>query len=672
MSKAFFLTLLTVCLIVSAQPALGNDIHGAIEAGNVEGVKAILKTDPASINTTNPARFNELPIHAAARTGNLEIVRLLLDAETPVDAGDSDNSTALDVAAMMGHGPLVAFFIENGADINHRDRNGACPISFAVNSAKEDIARRLADAGADLSYCNGDGETLLHLSCSRRMPLFASYLLDHGIGVNVMSNHGITPLGSAALAGNAEIVKLLLDRGADVNPEGENARNPLLFTAWRNNVDCAKLLLEKGADVNKGDDGGRSPLIGAARSSALDMVNLLIEHGASINGMTELGETPLVLASGAGCAGAVKALLDAKADPNIGDDGSGRNALQLASICGYPEIARLLIASGAKIDAAGSCGETPLQLARYYGNGDVAGILEKSGAPADKAKKIDRSAAAFGKIGDEEAVIWFLGHSGWAIKTKNHFLVFDYWPNGARPSKPGLCNGWIDPAEIKGGNVEVFASHFHQDHYSPEIFSWKEEIPGVEYFLGLRPRDQVPPFEYMEGRMEKSYGDIKLTTIPATDAGVGMVIEVDGLTIFHAGDHTNGKDGMMTEFSDEIDYLKNKGIKPDICFMGILGCSLGNPPQVRDGVIYTLETLKPKVFIPMHAQTRESDYRTFIDGIKDRFESIQMAVPGNRGDHFVYSKGKFTDPRGEAKSRLTNGPAEPGKCATSAEGCSAR
>ena len=199
-----------------------------------------------------------------------------------------------------------------------------------------------------------------------------------------------------------------------------------------------------------------------------------------------------------------------------------------------------------------------------------------------------------------------------------------------------------------------------------------EQIPGVEYFLGLRPRDQVPPFEYMEGRMEKSYGDIKLTTIPATDAGVGMVIEVDGLTIFHAGDHTNGKDGMMTEFSDEIDYLKNKEIKPDICFMVILGCSLGNPPQVRDGVIYTLETLKPKVFIPMHAQTREKDYRTFVDGIKGQFESIQMAVPGNRGDHFVYSKGKLTDPRGEARSRLTADSGKTGKCATSTEGCSAR
>lgn len=669
MSRTLFLSILAVCLIVSAQPALGNDIHAAIEAGDVAGVKAILKTDASAINSTNPARFNELPIHAVARTGNLEIARLLLDAGTPVDAGDSDNSTPLDVAAMMGHGPLVALFIEKGANINHRDRNGACPISFAATSAREAVAMQLVDAGADLSYKNDEGETLLHKSCERNMPGFTAYLLDHGAVVDAMDQHGMTPLCLASMAGHIETVRLLLEHGASVNPAGENAGNPLLFTAWRNNVDCAKLLLERGAEVDKGAEGGRSPLLGAARSSAVEMVKLLIEHGAVVNGMTALGETPLVMASGAGSAGAVKALLDAKADPNIGDDGSGRSALQLAAICGYAEIAKLLIESGAGVDAAGSYGRTPLQLARYYGNAEVTEILEKNGASSDKMKKIERSTAAFGKIGDEEAVIWFLGHSGWAIKTKNHFLVFDFWPYGTRPSKPGLCNGWIDPPEIKSGNVEVFVSHFHQDHYSPEIFSWKEQIPGVEYFLGLRPRDQVPPYEYMEGRMEKEYGDLKLTTIPSTDAGVGMVIEVDGLTIFHAGDHTNGKDGMMKEYSDEIDYLKSKGIKPDICFMGILGCSLGNPPQVRDGVIYALETLNPKVFIPMHAQTRESDYRTFIDGIKDRFESIQMAVPGNRGDHFVYSKGKINDPKESIRSQVTAG-SKAATCKDKKEGCS--
>ncbi len=29
-----------------------------------------------------------------------------------------------------------------------------------------------------------------------------------------------------------------------------------------------------------------------------------------------------------------------------------------------------------------------------------------------------------------DASIWYLFHSGWAIKTQNHFLIFDYYESG--------------------------------------------------------------------------------------------------------------------------------------------------------------------------------------------------------------------------------------------------
>ena len=112
--------------------------------------------------------------------------------------------------------------------------------------------------------------------------------------------------------------------------------------------------------------------------------------------------------------------------------------------------------------------------------------------------------------------------------------------------------------------------------------------------------------------MEKTFAGIEVTTIHSTDAGVGMVVEVDGVTIFHPGDHANGKIGLMEEFTDEIDFLAAKGIRPDICFMGIRGCSLGAPDEVKEGIYYTLETLNPRVFIPMHASAQGHVYREFI------------------------------------------------------------
>ena len=80
--------------------------------------------------------------------------------------------------------------------------------------------------------------------------------------------------------------------------------------------------------------------------------------------------------------------------------------------------------------------------------------------------------------------------------------------------------------------------------------------------------------------------------------------------------------------------------------MGIRGCSLGSPEEVREGIDYTLRTLKPKVFIPMHAGAQGHLYRQFIGECQAQFPSIQMVAPDNRGDHFVYSKGRIKDPRG--------------------------
>ena len=125
------------------------------------------------------------------------------------------------------------------------------------------------------------------------------------------------------------------------------------------------------------------------------------------------------------------------------------------------------------------------------------------------------------------------------------------------------------------------------------------------------------------------------------------MIEVDGITIFHPGDHANGRIGLMDEFTDEIDFLADRGIRPDICFMGIRGCSLGRPDEVKEGIEYTLKTLKPKVFIPMHAGAQGHLYRKFIEDIQGQFSSIQMVAPDNRGDHFVYKKGKIKDPKSD-------------------------
>jgi ankyrin repeat protein len=640
------MTLLTVVtvLLCSALPALGGEIHRAIEAGDVALVKQILKDNPGSIHERDDSQFRELPIQVAAATGNIEIARLLLEAGADINSGDSDNSTALGVAAMRQQGEMVAFLIEQGANVNHRDRKADCPLSFAVYGRDEAIIQQLLDAGADLYFRSPDGRTLLHIASERGVSGFVEHLLENGADIEAQSADGGTALGYAAMGGQAEIVRLLLDRGADPNPGEPGEHTPLMYTTWRNQTECAQILLDGGANVDSPLYRDNTALAIAAENCTVEMVELLVKHGASVNHANEAGETALIKASAGGYADRAEVLLAAGADPNVGADESGRSALQLAALGGYTDVAQLLLADGANVNASTPTGDTPLELAIYYGNDDLAGILVDNGAKNSGVERVDRSLAELGKVDRRDAVIWFLGHSGWAVKTRNHLLIFDYFPQGADPTRPGLCNGHINPAEIANVNVAVFASHAHGDHFSPAIFEWREQVADITYFLGLQPED-APPYEYMPERMEKTIAGVEVTTIHSTDAGVGMVVEVDGVTIFHPGDHANGRIGLMEEFTDEIDFLAAKGIRPDICFMGIRGCSLGRPDEVKEGIYYTLETLKPRVFIPMHASAQGHVYGEFIEECQKEFTSIQMVAPDNRGDHFVYSRRKITDPK---------------------------
>ncbi len=106
------------------------------------------------------------------------------------------------------------------------------------------------------------------------------------------------------------------------------------------------------------------------------------------------------------------------------------------------------------------------------------------------------------------------------------------------------------------------------------------------------------------------------------------------------GDHSNGEDELMAEFTDEIDIIKDKGLDIDIMFGGIRGCSLGEPEQVKQGLYYTLENLQPRLFIPMHAGSHSFAYKEFVETAKADGYDTDMKYMIHKGDRFKYVKEK--------------------------------
>ncbi len=217
---------------------------------------------------------------------------------------------------------LVTMSRQNLAGLGVTASDTATPgkTGFEDNLEDQEIQRirQMVQNSPDLISRPGDkGLTPLFTAASKGQLRVAEFLLANGAEVNWKSPNGYTALGIAALCGQNAMVKLLLDHNADIDAGGVT---PLFDAAHQGYKVVAETLLAHHANVNAQDDKGNSPLEGAAASGNVAIVELLAAHGANVNFKDNEGRTPLSRAAGVAQNDAVvKALLDAKADPNAGD-----------------------------------------------------------------------------------------------------------------------------------------------------------------------------------------------------------------------------------------------------------------------------------------------------------------------------------------------------------------
>lgn len=636
------LMLVAVALVCLSPTLLAGEIHQAVAAGDSARVVRLLRADPGLVRVANEDPGAELPLHVAAGAGRVGIARLLLDAGAGVDGPDSDESTPLDVAAVRRQRATARLLLDRGANVNHRDRNGGYALSFAVSGGDTAIVRMMLAAGADLNYRSRQGGTLLHLAAQRGLWDVLDRLLRRGEdinqGVTWMGNQGVTPLHLAAFANDSARMVRLVSLGASTAAADSDGMTPLLYTVERGTLQAARGLLAVGASPDAPNRAGLTALTLAVWRGNADLVRLFLGHGADPDTRDPGGQSLLFAAVRSRDSAMVAALLGAGASVAVTSPRGGRTPLHEAALTGTAAVARMLLERGADASARDSLGTTPLDLATRYGHPTVASLLAARGARGAPARDAGPGGIAFaGRLQKGEAAVWFLGHSGWGVKTKNHFLVFDYMFDAREPDRPGLCNGSVVPAELRDERVTVFASHEHGDHFDRRIFDWRERLPRTTYVLGFLA-DTLPPHVFIGPRETREVDGMRITTIRANDAGVGFVVEVDGLVLFHAGDHANRHRDRSGDFPPEIEFLRERGVKPDIAFLPVTGCSFGDQVAVEAGVEYALEKLRPALFLPMHGGSFGCDFGTCETMSHQRFPQMRVETVSNRGDHLRYRR----------------------------------
>jgi ankyrin repeat protein len=88
------------------------------------------------------------PLHFAAGSGHLEIVRLLCDRSANIEAPAENGCRSLHFAALIGHFSVGKELIEvRNAEINARDKDGRTARWCAIQEGKDDIAAYLVSHG---------------------------------------------------------------------------------------------------------------------------------------------------------------------------------------------------------------------------------------------------------------------------------------------------------------------------------------------------------------------------------------------------------------------------------------------------------------------------------------------------------------------------------------------
>ena len=257
------------------------------------------------------------------------------------DPDDDDNEVV--IAGLVGSGgggltPLVfaaregdlesaKLLIEAGAPINQVTEYGWTPLLTAVNNRNYLLAKYLLEKGADPNIANKGGWTPLYLATDNRNIEGGDYpvpkpdmdhleiikaLLEKGADPNkkVKDNtltrtiftmqwffeDGATPFIRAAQSSDTELMKLLLQYKADpqaVTTLGDNALTVSGGIGWvegvtyershKENFEAMKMLLDLGLDPNHANNEGRTALMGAAMKGRPEVIQLLVDRGAKLD-----------------------------------------------------------------------------------------------------------------------------------------------------------------------------------------------------------------------------------------------------------------------------------------------------------------------------------------------------------------------------------------------------
>lgn len=334
----------------------------AVEAGDLAVVRRLAKAHPEWVN--HQPDFRGSVLHGAVLSRDEVLTRVLMQLGADARAGiwpHRDATSPYTIAVDREYSEIVATIEHEEGVRRERLSHGATASGTALDALWQAIAeRRTADAialmeadPALIGSCDLYGVTPLHLAAFKHDPVLVGWLLDHDASAGALASRSDPRCDDLPKSG-----KTPLDFAAIV--AGWAPKGIASFFYFMENVhvdparfyEMAHLLLENGAELTPRAAvalGDREAVLRLHREGRLPN-EIHIFRGGLLGIAVRVNRLDLVAT-----------LLDLGLDPNETDEGGESSGMPLwfASMCGRHEIAELLLARGANVDAVVcACGDS--------------------------------------------------------------------------------------------------------------------------------------------------------------------------------------------------------------------------------------------------------------------------------------------------------------------------
>lgn len=229
-------------------------------------------------------------------------------------------------------------------------------------------------------------------------------------------------------------------------------------------------------------------------------------------------------------------------------------------------------------------------------------------------------------------MLTYIFHSCFAWEDDEVLVVFDYWKDNA--------DGRLHRMVAERGDRQLYfvVSHFHEDHYNPDILT----VEGARWVLSYDtvkrrrvdkslPAAILHPQEYYEDEY------LRIDACHSTDVGISSVVTLkDGTVLYHAGDNNNWYFPETPEEHIRCSVHQMEGIflasLRDIAAVAPKGVDYAMFPvdprlesETLRGPGQFLRFISTRHFYPMHCWERIEEVNALLPSLREAFPKVEIA-----------------------------------------------